>query len=691
MRLILIAAFCAALPPGTVGCKPAKAPDRTAAEVTNADSIDSRQAAQGADLDLQPDWAPHPSRPVQFTDEELAFIRACANNEHMEFDPERGVLLGGEGNPKKGVVRWSVEYATVLMDAQEPAKLERALQILEVTLPTQYRNPGDTYHGNFPKFLEEPIVPGQRFDGNQADFIAMALLAILNRHEDRLPQPMKDRMREALLLAAEYIESRTIRATYTNAYFMGILNLLAIGERYDRPDFQEAGLEHLRKIHELTMDQGSYTEYQSPNYTTLVLDILHHLLAWVENPEARQLGLDLYRETWRQIASQYHPPSGQWAGPNLRNRGGEEILSDGKAWMIRRAVEDGKGIPPGTVEPSRKTVDLVRLPHRVPPDLRASFLELPGAKEVVQSYFTATPASRKYLPDDYEDQHDFVTDTIGTTWLHPRFAFGTANRGHFARDRRGIMAHWGTPERAGAMIIQFYKDGIPFCAPQHFAVQRQGRALYAVNIANNGGDTHWFLDRINGTFRAKDLRLSFEFMGLGKDATIRILDKESRIAEVASGDITFRIHVPVALFDGNEVDLKLGRPQSDRKTLDLVLHTGGGKDFDLRGFTDTAIGMALAVDADEEVTSFDALEASLQEHRLTLDWDGLHLSIPTLPDKDIALQRSFESSVDGQNRKLLEVRSPTSPEPNGINLSPNGASSQTSLKSVPFSPDPTHE
>jgi hypothetical protein len=45
--------------------------------------------------DLYPDWAPRPDAPRDFTDEEVAFIRHCADNEHMEFDPERGVLVGG--------------------------------------------------------------------------------------------------------------------------------------------------------------------------------------------------------------------------------------------------------------------------------------------------------------------------------------------------------------------------------------------------------------------------------------------------------------------------------------------------------------------------------------------------------------------------------------------------------------------
>ena len=172
-----------------------------------------------------------------------------------------------------------------------------------------------------------------------------------------------------------------------------------------------------------------------------------------------------------------------------------------------------------------------------------------------------------------------------------------------------------------------------------------------MNIATNGGDTHWFFDRIKGTFRAKDLRLRFEFIGIGKDAKIRIIDKEARIAEVVSGELTFRIHVPVALFDGNEIEMKMGRPLKDRKTLDLVLHAGGEKNFDLRGFTDTVVGIALAVDTGTESTSFANLESTLDNHRLTLDWDGLHLSIPTRPATDIALQKSFKALVDGESRK----------------------------------------
>jgi hypothetical protein len=637
LPFLLAALLCLA------GCEPASKPDAVSSDPGS-------EAATPAPPE-EPDWMPHPARSQRYSEEEIAFLRACAENEHMEFDPQRKLLIGGGGNDKKGLIRWSIGYATVLMDSGEEEHRQRALDILETALPTQHNQPGDRYHGNWPKFLEEPIVPNKRFDGNQADFIAMALLDILARHEQRLPEEMKEQIRERLLLAADYIQSRTIPATYTNAYFMGILNLLAIGERYDRPELVEAGLEHLRKIHELAMDQGSYTEYQSPNYTSLVLDILYRLLSWVEHPEARAMGAELYEETWRQIASQYHPPSQQWAGPQLRNRGGEEILSDGKAWMIRRAVDGSYGIPPESVQPSRKTANLVRIPHRLPGDMRKYFNDLPEPRQVVQSYFSLTPVSLKFLPDDYTNRHDFIRETIGTTFLHPQFALGTVNRGHFAPDRRGIMAHWGTPEQAGAMIIQFYKDGIPFCAPQHFGIQDRNRALYAINLSTNGGDTHWFFDRINGTIEPRDLRIRIEFLGIGKDAKLFILDKEQRIAEVRSGELTFRIAVPVALFNGNAVELRIGAPQPDRRTLDLVLHKGGQQRFDLRKFDDTAIGIALAIDTDGETTSFESLKSSLKDHCLSLDWDGLSLSIPTVPDTDVALQKSFEVSAHNSSRK----------------------------------------
>ena len=362
----------------------------------------------------------------------------------MEFDPQRGVLVGGGTKPKKGLVRWSIEYATVLLDAKDEAKFQRAMHILNTTLPTQHRDPGSKHHGNFPKFIEEPIVPGKRFDVNQAEFIAMALQDILHRHEQRLPQPMEDQIREALLLATEHIKNRSNSPTYTNVYFMDILNLIAIGERYNRPDLVEGGLEYLRKVRDLTLDQGSYTEYQSPNYTIVVLDVLYRLLAWVENPEARcdrARTLPGNLETNRHPISPAQPAMGRPPAPQPGRPGnplGRQSMDD------PAPVGGNTGLPPDTVPPSRKTVDLVRLSHRVPDDLHTSFLDLPAPKEVVQSYFSLTPVSRKFLPDDYGNRHGFVSDTIGTTWLHPKFALGTANRGHFSPT---AVASWLTGAR----------------------------------------------------------------------------------------------------------------------------------------------------------------------------------------------------------------------------------------------------
>lgn len=567
----------------------------------------------------------------------------------MQYDPKAKLLLGGGGKVKQHMIRWSLEYAVVLMNSGNGEYQKRALDIVKVVLDCQNLQPG-RYYGNWPKTLEEPIADGQHADGNQADFIAMTLLDILAAHEDRLPPDLKVRMEEALKHAASYTASRTIQPTYTNAYMMGALNLLAIGERYNLPDIKSLGLKHLANLYELSMDQGSYTEYQSPNYTTLVLDVLYRLLAWVRDPDARELADKLYRFTWQQIASQFHPPTGQWVGPQARNRGGEEILSPGYDEMIRCAVYD---TPSGTIDPAdRRGAVNIQLPHRVPDDLRPLFKELPEAHESVRIFWSPTEIARKYSsPGDVS--FDYFSDIIGTTYLHPEFALGTVNRDFFAPDSRGVMAHFGTKENPSFAYLQFLKDDVPFCAVQHFAVQDRNRALVALNLSTNGGDTHYFFDRIDGSFQARDLRLRFYFGGSAAGAVTTILDKAKRIAQVTVGGITFRIEVPVALFDGREAEMTSGG-KGDFVWVDLVFYKGARRDFDLSHIGDVVAGLAFAIDAGDAVTDFRGSHAEIKDHRLALEWDGLDLSIPTKPDKDYELQKAYEADVCGKSRKHLK-------------------------------------
>jgi len=615
--------------------------------------------AVGGNIPEEPGWMPHPDQAQTLTDSEKAFVKSCADNYHMEFDPERHLILGGgrsqkydKDAPKWALIKGSVSYAVMLMDSGDEAFQQRALDILNVALPYQHIHPGCPHHGNWQKFVDTPIHGSGRVDGNQADFIALSLLGILDRHEDQLPEEMKQKIKNALLLAGSYFKSRSIGPAYTNAYVMGTLNLLAIGERYDDPELVAAGLEHLDKFYRLTMDQGSYTEYQSPNYTTVVLDVLYRLLKCVRNPEARTKGAELYYETWRQITTQYHPPTQQWSGPQLRNKGGEEILSPLKSQLIRRAVDGTLGAPTGPMDSQTGLTSLVVNRHRVPPDLRHLFLDLPQDRQVVQPYWRMTEFSKSYTDGNMTAPE---LDMIGTTYLHPDYSLGSVNRSHYGPERRGIMAHWGTPEATGSMIANFYKDGVLFCAPQHFGLQDKGRALYGINFATNGGDAHWFADRINGKFKASDLRLRFEFLGIGKEAKIRIVDQEQRIAEVTSGKITFRIQVPEAQFDGKPARLVKGRRSGDRQTLDLVFYQGDETEFVLQEFGNSAVGIALAVDSGDTTTLFDTLRSDIADHRLNLAWDGLELSIPTLPDTDANLHHAFQASVHGASRKALET------------------------------------
>jgi len=582
--------------------------------------------------------------------DEQQYLRQVVRDYRMVFNEEQDLLQGGGGaaDTRKHVIRWSLEYALVLLGSGDEVYRQRALRVIDRVLAQQVTDPASRHYGNWPKFLEEPLVDNQRADGNQADFIAWTLLEMLHSHAEQLPEDLQSRMKDALHVAGNYIKKRTIRPTYTNAYAMGFLNLIGIGEMLDLPELRQIGREHLRDFHRLTLDQGSYTEYHSPNYTVLVLNILYTFLQWVEDPQSLGMASDLYRFTWQYIGNQYHVPTRQWAGPHSRNRGGEEILSAGYAALLSAAIQGEKpeAIPPG----SHGAASNLNRRHAVPEALRPLFNES-RPREHVTTYWRVSETARELAPDS-DISFDFETDIIGTTYLGERFALGTVNRGQFWEQRRNLLAHWSVDESVGYMQLEFLKDGFPFATVQHFAVQAENRTLVAANFATDGGDKHLYLDSIRGRFTASDLRLRLNFGGAGGKFQVTRDEATPETIKVRSGDIVFQFQAPVAFVDGEEGRWE-HRRHSGNLWVDLVFHKGEKKLFDLDKVADSFIGLALLIHEVNQEETLGAIEFSTANERLSLDWDGLSLSVPTRPGVGKQLQKDYDASVRGQSRRIL--------------------------------------
>ncbi len=555
----------------------------------------------------------------------------------FSYDPDAKLLLIPKPKPKfknnfvsepMHAIRWSAEYAVACMDSGTEENRQRALDILDVVLKTQDTDPTSEAYGLWPDYLEMPLEEMRSPDGNSADFLGIALIQIRFVHGDRLPEEMKKRIDDAILHCARSTMERDMTPAYTNPAMMSLVLTLVAGQAYGDDELRDYGMYKLRKILVYTKEQGSFTEYNSPNYTTVAVNALQLVKNYVRDPEALAMIDELYHLAWKHVAVRFHPPTGQWSGPHSRSY--QELLPEG----YQRMIEAGLA---GTVSQTNDLSDAraafePRLVHHIPDDLKHYFTALDEPREVIERF--EKPA------------YDWMPDVVGTTWLTPKLSLGTINRSDMWNQRRNLQAYWGTAKKPAYLRTRFLKDDDDFASVNFFSVQHQTTVLAALNFSTNGGDTHLFQDAIKGgKFSATSLRLRFEFGGAASKARVDLPATADQPVRVEADGMSFAIQAPVAVFDGQPGHWETGR-DGKMAWLDLVLYDGPKKTFSLAEVGDSVIGFGFAMSPDAALPNA-AVSARLVEDRLALDWEGLELSIPALPGPREQLQAQVVTGYQG--------------------------------------------
>ncbi|MDQ8194103.1 hypothetical protein QEH59_06690 [Coraliomargarita sp. SDUM461004] len=525
-------------------------------------------------------------------------------------------------------IRWSLEYAVTLMDSGDEAYRQRALDIIDVVLQYQNTDPTDRHYGLWPDFLEISMEDMQRVDGNTADFLGIALIGIRFVHGDRIPDALKERIDVAIKHAAVSVMHRDITVTYTNPAMMSLVVTLVAGDAYDMKDVKAYGLAKAKKILDYTVDQGSFTEYNSPNYLTVVINALQRVRSYVRDPRALKIVDQLYYMAWKHAAVRFHPPTRQWSGPNSRSY--QELLPEGYQAMIDSGLS-------GQFKP---TTDLssfqAGFEHRL-------FSEIP---ESLHSYFTILDEPREVVERFEKSAYDWMPDVIGTTWLTPEYSIGTVNRGDMWEQRRNLQVFWGNSEDPAYLRTRFMKDDYDFSSVNFFSAQEKNRVLAALNFSTNGGDRHLFQDAIrSGRFDAKSLRLRFELGGSANEAEVKLPDSVNEPVVVKANGMYLRLQSPFAKLQSYEAHWETG---SDGKVtwLDLVLYDGPKQSFSLAEINVAALGFSFAITNQFEDLSTMTTRAKLQDGRLYLSEDQLLLSIPVVPNPKEAQQASVHFIED---------------------------------------------
>ena len=571
------------------------------------------------------------------------------------------VVVAKEGTESDSTVRSgdahatrpSLAYAAALLDTEEKWRLERAREILRSVLVLQDSDRESKTYGLWPWSLEEPLSRMSRPDWDWVDFCAISLLMVWAGHRDQLGAELEQQVRSAILHAAGSLQGRRAGSDSANIALLGTgLALLAAQELKDA-DLRTYARERLRRLYESVTQQGSFPEYNSPAYTILALQELSRMLLLVRDARDRTLISALHDLAWKHAATHFHVPTQQWAGPHGRTYetnlagqpaalaflqkacGPEPPLSLSK----EPALSLSKGVRWARADPLALSLEASRLPLQCPRKWAKYFSTLDGARQVVETFARAEPS----VPG----QHNPL---VGTTWLHPRFALGSVNRGDLWKQRRPLVAYWGTPGAPRFLRVRFLKDHQDFSSALLFSSQHEGHVLAVVTFATDHGDTHPTLDPLqNATCRAGDLRLSFQFGGELGACTVRRLEGDDKALLIADEQVRFLLR-PVAdrfgetEFRWDQPDLKLP------DTLEAVAYQGAEKLFELPKLGDAFVCFTLSEwPPDQKHAPAAPVQVQRADGRLRARWAAggrTHdLEVPTVPATFASMNDAFRATV----------------------------------------------
>ncbi|HSC55353.1 MAG TPA: hypothetical protein VLC98_17095 [Phnomibacter sp.] len=502
--------------------------------------------------------------------------------------------------------RASLWYAIKLLDYGGKQYTQRAIQIIDACLALQDTASRSGTRGVWPYFKEEPLATKKApVDYNWADFNAVSLLDIWIEHNDVLPQPLQAKMKRAMILAAQSIQRRNVGPSYTNIAIMGTYVTYVVSRLFDEQGMQQYADKRLKTFYDYTISRGGFEEYNSPTYTIVALDELNRMQRHIKEPSALAMIDSLYAMSWTMIARHYHQPTGQWVGPHSR------AYSPVVDANFSSTLHEASGGKVGTL--SKSYTGDFKMTHKIPSYLLPYFLMPNYPRTESDVFVTSTPQVK------------------GTAYMTSKYAVATANRASLWNQRHPLLMYWGNEKSTGYCQLKFLHDFYDFSSASFYSAQDKNKVLAGINFITNGGDKHISIDRLrNGVFKAKDLRLRFEFDGGQPFGNLQLPTAVLDAFHFSAGELSFYIQPYVLEFGDLKGNWETGT-DGKHKWIDFVIYSGSEKEFNLSQMSNAALGFAMMVDERLEQTQEKVTVTKNSTDSLELKWENLQLQLLTRP------------------------------------------------------------
>ncbi|MBI3679458.1 MAG: hypothetical protein HY235_03595 [Acidobacteria bacterium] len=454
-----------------------------------------------------------PGEPRWNAEWDRTVLESAVRRQEASFDAGEQMLvaqLGPEyryhtalGNQRVHPTRDSLDFALLLLELGEQERLGRARAIVDRVISLQNTGADSRWYGIWGWYMEEPPEKMAPADWNWADFLGSLLLLIENRHGERLGEPLRARVREAIRHAAYSVKRRNVAMSYTNIAVKGTFVAKAASELLEDEVLAGYAGDRIGRLETEIARTGSFAEYNSPTYALVSIVNFTRFRMLVRDRDARRRMDALHDRMWLHFARRWHPPTRQFAGPMSRCY---ETELRHPIWL-QKAL--GGELEFASMEEIRQ--------QRVPAAGEIAYLDL-SCPEPARRLFTGFREPVQY-------REVFISaakgrPVQGTTYLDRRYCLGTANRSEFWVQRRPLLAYWGDATRPVRYLqLRVIKDDYDFSSAAFYSVQNGRSVLGCISFFSPGGDRHPSLEPIqNGEFLARRLAVQFLFQGLRRKA-----------------------------------------------------------------------------------------------------------------------------------------------------------------------------
>ena len=208
----------------------------------------------------------------------------------------------------------AVVLAYSLIENGTPQDLERAERTIRAVMQCQDRQIGSPHRGNFLWEREDSVVE----DLNAVQFILFNLIPMMIQWRDRLSPELQDEVAETIRLGLQEIVRIDVHPDYTNIALKDIANSCLGGELLEDEETSKRGYDKLVRWMRHTDKSGIPTEFNSPGYARVAINVLKRLTDLVEHTPTRFRARTIVARLGLSIALHVSTSTRQWAGPYSR-------------------------------------------------------------------------------------------------------------------------------------------------------------------------------------------------------------------------------------------------------------------------------------------------------------------------------------------------------------------------------------